>query len=160
MPSQRLLLPLFGDPLEEALVRLAGDLARPVRGTVYALYVVEVPRQFALEADMPEATAAGERVLAQAERALEAMKCHVEAAILQARSAGVAIVKEAVEREADHILVGVPYQQQFRSFAFSRTILYLLQEAPCTVLVARVPVGIQHPRPLAAQGKARSVGVP
>ncbi|MBM3946712.1 MAG: universal stress protein [SAR202 cluster bacterium] len=145
MPANRLLLPVLGEPTEEALYGLACNLVRPSKGTVYAIYVVEVPRQLPVDAELPEAAAKGEEVLKRVESEIRERRCLVVAELLQARHAGAAIVKEAVEREADQILLGATYKERFGTLALGRTIAYVLQEAPCTVLVARVPIALRHP---------------
>lgn len=160
MRPRRILLAVLGDPTEDDLLRLACDLVRPSKGTIYALYVIEVPRQFPVDAEMAEEVARGDEVLRRVERALAGMKCSVAAELLQARDAGAAIVKEAVEREVDHILMGVSYRQRFGAFSLGRTITYVLQEAPCPVLVVRLPLGIRRVHENGAQRLPRGVARP
>ena len=65
----------------------------------------------------------------------------MEPVLLQARDVGAAIVDEAVERDADLIVLGVPFRTRFGGdFAIGRTIPYVLQNAPCTVWVVREPM--------------------
>jgi nucleotide-binding universal stress UspA family protein len=61
--------------------------------------------------------------------------------LLQARDVGAAIVDEAIERDADLLVVGLPFRKRFGGeFAIGRTIPYILQNAPCTVWVVRDPI--------------------
>ena len=71
----------------------------------------------------------------------EDYKQHMEPVLLQARDVGAAIVDEATERDADLLVVGLPYRTRFGGdFAIGRTIPYILQNAPCTVWVVREPM--------------------
>jgi len=49
--------------------------------------------------------------------------------------------------EADLVIVGLPYRKKFGGdFAIGRTIPYVLQNAPCEVLVVREPIASQVAR--------------
>ena len=55
--------------------------------------------------------------------------------------ANYAPVDETIERGADLLIVGLPYRKRFGGeFAIGRTIPYILQNAPCQVIVVREPV--------------------
>jgi nucleotide-binding universal stress UspA family protein len=60
--------------------------------------------------------------------------------LLQAREAGPAIVSEAVERQAELIVLGVPYKEKFGGFTVEPRALYVLDHAPCRVLLVREPL--------------------
>ena len=84
---------------------MASDLVHRSRGRVYALYVIEVPWQHPVDAELPDATERGGETLDRVERLLKSLKCDVVAEVLQTRDRGPAIVNEAMERDADLILV-------------------------------------------------------
>ena len=116
---------------------LACSLARKYKGMVYAVYVIEVARTMALDAELvPEARKA-EEVLRQAEEIAREADYKVEGEILQARDAGHAIVDEAIERQVSAILMGVGYQTPYGEFAMPDSALYVLKHAPCQVLILR-----------------------
>ena len=57
------------------------------------------------------------------------------------RDVGAALVDEATEREADLLILGLPYRKRFGGdFAIGRTIPYVLKNAPCSVWVVRDPM--------------------
>jgi nucleotide-binding universal stress UspA family protein len=61
--------------------------------------------------------------------------------LLQARDVGAALVDEASERDADLLVVGLPFRKRFGGeFAVGRTIPYVLKNAPCAVWVVREPI--------------------
>ena len=140
MQVERLLLPLTGRPVDEEAARMASDLVHRSRGRVYALYVIEVPWQHPVDAELPDATERGGETLDRVEQLLKSLKCDVVAEVLQTRDRGPAIVNEAMERDADLILMGMPYRRRHGVFSMGEAIPYILKSAPCPVLVLREPV--------------------
>ena len=69
----------------------------------------------------------------------------LEPVLLQARDVGAALVDEATERDADLLVLGLPYRKRFGGdFAIGRTIPYVLKNAPCAVWVVREPMPEEH----------------
>ena len=122
-------------------VALACDIARKNKGKVYALHVIEVKRTLALDAPLQSEEEGGEQVLAEAEKVARKQGFDVQGEILHAREAGPAIVDDAIERKADLIILGMPYQQVFGDFELGRVPEYVLRSAPCEVWLCRHPVG-------------------
>ena len=144
---KRILVPVKGDPqTDEEALRLAYTyaLAKAGKGanvTVDVVYVVEVPHALALNADLPEEVEKGERALDHAEAIARNMGFnHVEASLLQARSAGAAIVDMARETGADMIVMATDYHKKLGELDLGRTIPYVLKNAPCRVWVCRAPM--------------------
>lgn len=158
MCAKRILVPVKGEPVDEAVLKLACDLAHPAQGKVFLLYVIEIPREFPVDADLSEETAKGEEVLRAAEERVKGLRCEVGAGLVQAREAGAAVVKEAVERQADLILMGMSYLKRYGAFSLGQTVPYILEHAPCSVLVLRETLAGAAPpvftRPL-ARGEER-----
>jgi nucleotide-binding universal stress UspA family protein len=51
-------------------------------------------------------------------------------------------VDEAAAREADLLILGLPYRTRFGGdFAIGRAVPYALKNAPCAVWVVREPMG-------------------
>lgn len=131
------LVPVTGTSLDEFTVGLACDLVKPNKGIVHIVYVIEVPRQLPLDAEVPFESSRGERVLVQMEKIAKSRKCKVEGEILQARSLGPAVVDEASLRNADVVVIGSPYQEHFGAPAIGEVAPYLLKYSPCRVVVYR-----------------------
>jgi nucleotide-binding universal stress UspA family protein len=120
---------------EEALVLACSLMRKSKGGKVYAVYVIEVARTLALDAEMSAEAAQAEAVLVRAEDVGEELDCKVEGEILQARDAGHAIVDEAIEREVSAIVMGFgndPTQPEI-----GETARYVLEHAPCQVISLR-----------------------
>ena len=137
MEAKRVLLPVNGDDSDEESLRLACSLVKESKGKIYILYVIEVARQFPLDADVSSETVRGEEVLQRMEKLGKEYQVEVDAEILQAREAGPAVVQEAVEREVETIVVGVPYKRRYGAFSLGRTVPFILRNSPCPVLLWR-----------------------
>jgi nucleotide-binding universal stress UspA family protein len=104
---------------------------------VCALYVIELGHQYPLDASLPRETAAAESVLEQIDALSHEERCPADTALVQARHAGPAIVREALDRNIDLITMAAGYEKG--SQVLSETVLYVLSNAPCPVLLWREP---------------------
>lgn len=134
-----ILVPVNGTEASLAAVEFACTIARRARGKVHVVHVIEVKRALPLDADLTEEAQRGEEILTEAERAARAQDYEVEGDLLQAREAGHAIVDEATERQADAIVIGVPYRRPFGEFELSKVPAHVLRTAPCEVILLRMP---------------------
>ena len=140
-PFRRALIALAGGPGDARTVRLTSELGRAHRAELVAVHVVEVGWATPLDADVAGRSEDAQRILDVAETVAEAAKMRLEPVLLQARDVGAAIVDEAMEREADLLVLSLPYRTRFGGdFAIGRTIPYVLKNAPCTVWVVREPI--------------------
>lgn len=140
MEVNKVLVPVNGGRVDEEILRLACTIAKRRRGKVYVVYVIEVKRALPLDAEIESETQKGEKVLNRAERVADEMDYQVETELLQAREAGLAIVDEALERGVDLILMGINYKKHFGKFNLGSTVPYVLENAPCQVLLWRAAI--------------------
>jgi nucleotide-binding universal stress UspA family protein len=77
-----------------------------------------------------------------AEAVAKRLDFEVEGDLLQARDAGHAIVDEAVERDADVIILGVPFQKPFGEFELGKVPSHVLRTAQCEVILLRMPADL------------------
>lgn len=131
------LVPLKGRPSDTEVLRQAALVCKRNKAVLVAVYVIVVKQQLALDAPMNDEMSSGEQVLAEATNIASKYGVSVETSILQARSAGVAIVEEAVERNADMIMMGVTFRDRFGEFNMGKTVPYVLRNAPCRVWTFR-----------------------
>ena len=132
-----ILVPVTGAAYDEDVVRLGCDLLDSARSTLYMVYVIEVGRESPIDAVVSLDTERGEQVLRYMEEVADSHRCTVEAQLVQARKAGAAVVREAVDRGVDAIVVGTPRNEAHGSSSPGDYILYLLRYAPCKVIVVR-----------------------
>jgi nucleotide-binding universal stress UspA family protein len=120
---------------------MASELAKPIHAELIAVHVVEIGWSLPLDADIAGRSEEVQQILDVAESVAEEVKMRLEPVLLQARDVGAALVDEATEREADLLVLGLPYRKRFGGdFAIGRTIPYVLKNAPCAVWVVREPI--------------------
>jgi nucleotide-binding universal stress UspA family protein len=138
---RRAVVALNGGTSDARIVSLVADQARHIKAEIVAIHVVEIDWTLPLDADIAGRSEEVQRVLDTAESVAEDHKMTLEPVLLQARDVGAAIVDETIERDADLLVVGLPYRKRFGGeFAIGRTIPYILQNAPCAVWVVRDPI--------------------
>jgi basic amino acid/polyamine antiporter, APA family len=151
-----LLVPIFGKPLDDDIVQTAGRLAGQVRddldedgATIEAIWVFEVPMSLPIDARLPEP---------QVKRAQEALRrakavgeeyegVHVATAMVRARRAGEAIVREARRRGVEAIVLAAEEPSRVRGGALfggtsgpldnyvGEVTKYVLRKAACRVIL-------------------------
>ncbi len=139
---RRAVIALSGGPFDNKIVRLALEVSRQTHAELIAVHVVELDWTQPLDADVAERSEEAQRVLDGAEAIAETMHGTMEAVLVQARDVGAAIVDEAAARDADLLILGLPYRTRFGGdFAIGRAVPYALKNAPCAVWVVREPMG-------------------
>jgi nucleotide-binding universal stress UspA family protein len=138
---KRAVVALNGGRVDNQVVRLALELTRHSHGELIAVHVVELDWTQPLDADVAERSEEAQRVLDAAEALVESLHGELESVLVQARDVGAAIVDEAAARDADLLILGLPYRTKFGGdFAIGRAVPYALKNAPCTVWVVREPI--------------------
>lgn len=137
---KNVLVPVDGSRAGFNALALACHLAKRNKGTVYAVYVIEVARNLALDAEMPSEARSGEDVLTEAERVADELDYKISGELLQARDQGHAIVDEAADREVDAIVMGIGLELMLGEFQMAGAAQYVVKHAPCQVILYREPV--------------------
>ena len=141
LPFRRAVVALSGHPNGMRLVRLVAEVAKVHKAEVIGVHVVEVDWSMPLDVDVAGRSEEIQQVLDLAEGTAESAGVQLESVLLQARDVGAALVDEALECEADVLVVGLAYRTKFGGdFAIGRTIPYVLKNAPCAVWVVREPI--------------------
>jgi len=79
--------------------------------------------------------------LAMAGRVADAFKVKFTPHVITARQAGRAIVEEAIDRRSEVIILGTMRKRRIGDLVFGRTADYVLDHAPCEVLLNLAPKG-------------------
>ncbi len=139
------LVPVNGTPADHHALRVLSRLVDGKTANIVAVYVVEVPQSLPLDADMQDEISRGDDALnavAQDAKALCHMRGeHLRTDILQARTAGAAIVDEASNLRSDLIVMSVGVRDERGSLTVGDTANYVLMHAPCEVMLLRHPRG-------------------
>ena len=141
---ERLVVPVVGSADDDRALAVAQQVVekRPVALTL--IYVVEVAQSMPLDAELPDEIARGEAALHRAEagaRRVLGKGSDIFTELLQARSVGAAIVDEAIERDADVIVMTAAVLRRHGRPTLGATVDYVLLNAPCEVLAIRRPAG-------------------
>lgn len=145
MPAsyQRLIVPVHGGESDSRALALVGDLVNRQPVGITLIYVVEVQQSMPLDAELPAEIDRGERILNRAEELAKTLISpkldRLTTDLLQARSAGAAIVDEAIERNADAIVLATTTRTKHGKASLGETAAYVLKNAPCEVIVVRLP---------------------
>jgi nucleotide-binding universal stress UspA family protein len=139
---QRFLVPVNFDRVSLEAVHVAGAVAKPRRGVLHLVHVIEVGRSLPLNVELEQESRRAEQILERARLAAADSGCsNVRATVVQAREAGPAILEEARAHHIDVIVLGLPpFQGEDRPFAIGPTAEYLLRHAPCEVWLIRRPM--------------------
>jgi len=160
----RMLVPVFGEELDDDIVSTAGQLASGDGGgaRIDAIYVIEVPMSLPLDAQVPE------EKLAHAESALRRAKqvgeeyegVQVETEVVRARTTGSAIVESARDRKVEAIVMRAEPPTRIRGGGVlggiaggrprevGEVTAYVLEKSPVRVLVTAPPDGGGRPESL------------
>jgi nucleotide-binding universal stress UspA family protein len=139
----RIVVPVSGDAGDRRLLDIIGLIGARQRVDVTLVFVVEVQQSMPLDAELPNEIERGERALRSAELLAEELLGEnrhgpLRTELLQARSAGAAIVDEAIDRNADMILLASTLRRKFGRVTTGETIAYVLKNAPCEVILVRL----------------------
>ena len=142
---RRILVPVKGADVDDEAMRLAYTyaLAKKEKGrniAVDVVFVVEVPHSLPLDAQLDDKIEKGEKALDHAEEFARGMGLQVEASIIQARSAGAAIVDMSRENASELIVMAVDYHKKLGELDLGRTLPYVMKHAPCRVWLCRAPI--------------------
>jgi nucleotide-binding universal stress UspA family protein len=135
MEFSKIVVPVTGTSADDEVIKLACQLAKKSKAKIWTVYVLTVKRTLPLDVEIKPEVQKAEEVLDHIATVAEDEGYEVETDLLQAREAGPTIVDEAVEREADLILMGVIYKRIFGQFSLGSVVPYVLQNAPCQVIL-------------------------
>jgi len=129
-----IIVPTKGD-LEATMIQTAYKIALRDKSKILAIYIIEVPMTLPVDASLPIEKEKGEKALDQAEMIAKEYGITIETKLIQARSAGKAIVDEAIKRKADLILLGQSEKNKATDVLSGKTVDYVSKNAPCKVLI-------------------------
>jgi basic amino acid/polyamine antiporter, APA family len=136
---RRILVPMKLGIIGEEMAATAIKLASEHGAAVEALFVVEVPLDKALDAELIDAEERAAASLAEARLLGEELGVEVVTTALRARAIGNAIVEHARDTGTDLIVLGSSPRWRRQSRFFSPTVDYVLRRAPCEVLIVAFP---------------------
>jgi APA family basic amino acid/polyamine antiporter len=135
----QLLVPLRDTAVSDEMMVLACQLATERNSSIDTLYVIEVPLNLPIDASLPEENQRAREVLTRVGHAADQFKVKVTPHVVTARSAGRAIVEEAISRRSEVIVLGSQGKRRVANKVFGSTIDYVLNNLPCEAIINVIP---------------------
>jgi len=137
---KRILVPTTGMPYSERGIEMACRLGLEQDAEIVLTYVIEVPRTLPLGVPLGEAEEKGRQALDRAKEIVYLHDLTPIALLERAREAAEGIIRVAIEKEVDLIVVGIrPSLKGAQHIFLGRTSDTLLRRAPCEVLLDKLP---------------------
>lgn len=139
MEINRILVAARGNGVDQTGVEVACKLGRKSKAKIFIVYVIEVNRALPVDAIINTDAESAEKVLQEAEEYAQDRDFDIETEIIQARDVGPAIIEVARQHNVDIIVMSMSYKKRFGSFTMGHAIPFVLEEAPCRVIICREP---------------------
>ena len=144
--AHKILVPVNGDAVSERTFRWACQMAKESKAELHAVYVIEVPLDLPMEAEITTDVNRGEDILTRIEAIASQEKCkNLQAKYMRARHAGPAIVLETQDRNMDMVIMGIPYHRRFGTCDMGSTADYIFHNAECQVILWRDQASVPVP---------------
>lgn len=141
-PHERFVIPVAGTSADDRILSMVPNLIVARHASLTLLYVVAVAQSMPLDAELPDEITRGEAALAHAEsmarQLLGGKRVQLHTELLQARSIGAAVVDEAIERNADAIVMASSIRRRHGRPTLGETVNYIMLNAPCDVIALRI----------------------
>lgn len=130
----------------ENMMGLTARLARRVKARLLAVYIVEVPHQLPIDAEMEKERRGALDVLARAEAIARKQSVEITTEIIPARQVSQGVLDLVKRRDVHLIVLGSYREGKYTDAPLGRAIEVIAAKAPCDVLI-----GVQgvRGRPLA-----------
>jgi len=135
----QILVPITGTRISDEMMVLACQLATEKKSAIDGLYVIEVPLNLPLDARLVNERAKADAVLKAAGVIASQFKVKFTPHVVTARQAGRAIVEEAGKRRSEVVMLGTSRKRRIGNLTFGKTTDFVLDHAPCEVLLNLVP---------------------
>jgi APA family basic amino acid/polyamine antiporter len=137
----RILVPMKLGQIGEEMVATAVRLAQDGDVTVEAVYVIKVPLDKPLDAELYDLEEQAAASIAEAKALGADHGVEINGRTIRSRSIGDAILETAKETDSDLILLGSAPRWRRQSRFFSPTVEYVLKKSPAEVLIVAFPEG-------------------
>ncbi len=136
MSYARVMCLVRGDDSDPEVIATAVALSNGSHRSIRFVYVIVVDRRFELASPNLAKYAEGERILLNAEQS-SGLRNETLGSILQARSIGQVLVREAMDFDAEVVVLSAKIISTMNSKRIDSDSEYLIANAPCTVILVR-----------------------
>ncbi len=132
-------MPITGTRISDEMMVLACQLATERQSAIHGLYVIEVPLNLPLDASLASERTKADQALGAAALIASQFKVKFTPHVATERHAGRAIVGASARLRSEVIVLGTTRKRRIGNLTFGRTTDYVLDHAPCEVLLNLVP---------------------
>ena len=144
MSFNKVLALVIDDSSDLDTVSRAAEIIRENRGKLLLTYVIQISRSLPIDAEIEKEIEDAEKILNNLEKASKLPRGDIETQLLQAREIGPAVIHESVVRDVDAIIIGTAYTNNLGTFLLPEHIPYILEHAPCDVILWRQRASITN----------------
>jgi nucleotide-binding universal stress UspA family protein len=119
----------------ENMMALTARLARRERARLLAVYIIEVPHQLPIDAEMEEEYRAALDVLATAEAIARTNNVEIQTEVVPARQVSQGVLDVVKRRDVHLIVLGSYREGKYAEAPLGRSIEVIAARAPCDVLI-------------------------
>ena len=123
---------ITGSTAEQYVATTASRLAKQMKTELSLLYVIEVPRNYPIDMEVPIETEKGEKALSNIEEIVNRFKIKSKGEILQARFSGSAILSQSENIGADTIILA--YSKKISDNLYDNVWEYVTEYSKCDVV--------------------------
>ena len=124
---------ITGSTADQYVATTASRLAKQMKTELSLLYVIEVPRNYPIDMEVPIETEKGEKALSDIEEIVNRFKIKSKGEILQARFSGSAILSQSENIGADTIILG--YSKKISDNLYDNVWEYVTEYSKCDVVM-------------------------
>ena len=124
---------ISGSTADQYVATTASRLAKQMKTELSLLYVIEVPRNYPIDMEVPIETEKGEKALSNIEEIVNRFKIKSKGEILQARFSGSAILSQSENIGADTIILG--YSKKISDNLYDNVWEYVTEYSKCDVVM-------------------------
>ena len=124
---------ITGSTADQYVATTASRLAKQMKTELSLLYVIEVPRNYPIDMEIPIETEKGEKALSNIEEIVNRFKIKSKGEILQARFSGSAILSQSENIGADTIILG--YSKKISDNLYDNVWEYVTEYSKCDVVM-------------------------
>lgn len=124
---------ITGLTADQYVATTASRLAKQMKTELSLLYVIEVPRNYPIDMEIPIETEKGEKALSNIEEIVNRFKIKSKGEILQARFSGSAILSQSENIGADTIILG--YSKKISDNLYDNVWEYVTEYSKCDVVM-------------------------
>jgi nucleotide-binding universal stress UspA family protein len=107
--------------------------------TLLLIHVIELPEPTPLDAEVPELESAARKILSAGERVARRSGLKVQSRTLRAHDAGMALLDEMNEKNADLAVIGYHHRRSLGEFLLGTAAQHIARHAPCHLLCVIAP---------------------